>query len=136
MSIKTGLTKVSVLSSVTIFVLSAVTMLLVSFGAAQADNFGAIAYSKAAGTHGYSYNYATQSAAENSAMQECERYSGKGDCQVIVWFKNGCGALAEGDNGHYGSGWGDTQDLAERNALESCSQATTNCRITRRVCTN
>jgi len=135
MSIRTGLTKLSVLSTVTIFVLSSVTMLLVSFGAAQADNFGAIAYSRAAGTHGYSYNYATQWAAENRALQECERYSGTGDCQILVWFKNGCGALAEGDNG-YGTGWGANQTLAERYALESCSQYTTNCRITRWVCTN
>lgn len=113
----------------------ALMILMFSFSTAQADNFGAIAYSPAASSHGYSYNYATQWAAENRALQECERYSGMGDCRIIVWFKNGCGALAEG-NGGYGSGWGATRALAERNALQSCSQYAYNCRITRWVCTD
>ena len=85
MSIRTDLTKLSVLSTVTIFVLSAVTMLLVSFGTAQADNFGAIAYSRAAGTHGYSYNYATQWAAENAPCRNAS------DTQAQETARSWCG---------------------------------------------
>lgn len=112
-----------------------IALAFLMFSNAHADNYGAIAYSQAVSAHGYSYNYASQLAAENRALNECERHSGMGDCKILVWFKNGCGALAEGAGG-YGSGWGANRRLAERYALQSCSQYAYNCRITRWVCTD
>ena len=98
--------------------------------------FGAIAYSEASGSHGYSYDFSTRSAAEVKAVRECENYSGYGDCRVLVWFQNGCGALAKSPSGAYGSGWGDQRVTAERYALEGCSQHGQGCSITRWVCTS
>lgn len=95
-----------------------------------AGYFGAIAYSPSYEYVGYSYDYSNQEEAENAALNECGYY----DCQALVWFENGCGALAVGYNG-YGSGWGETQALAESYALDTCYNYTDGCEIVRWVCT-
>ena len=50
-----------------LLIVAAALMLLVSVSEAQNDYYGAIAYSPSNGSHGYSYNYASQWAAENRA---------------------------------------------------------------------
>lgn len=101
---------------------------------ALAQNYyGAIAYSEQTGSHGYSYDYSSQRGAESSAVGECERYSKSGDCQVLIWFRNACGALATASNGAYGSGWGVNRGVAEQYALQSCGSS--GCRVIRWVCT-
>jgi serine/threonine-protein kinase len=99
------------------------------------DMYGAISYSPSTGAHGWSKNYKTQSAAEARSQRECESYAGTGDCTILVWFRNACGALAVGPNG-YGSGWGATRPLAESQALQSCGQYSSGCTIKQLVCTD
>ncbi|MEM9536713.1 MAG: DUF4189 domain-containing protein [Cyanobacteria bacterium P01_E01_bin.45] len=98
--------------------------------------YGAITYSEATRTHGFSYDYSTRAGAESRAVNECENVSGRGDCYVLVWFRNACGALAESyDKRAYGSGWGSDRAVAEQYALQSCSQYGSGCSVTRWVCT-
>ncbi|MBI3654348.1 MAG: DUF4189 domain-containing protein [Acidobacteria bacterium] len=94
------------------------------------DYWGAIAYSSSTGRYGYSYDYGTQADAINSAVNKC----GIRDCRAVVWFVNGCGAFAKGDNA---SGWGvgETRALAESKALAECRKRGGNCRVTQWVCT-
>ncbi len=99
------------------------------------DYYGAIAYSPSSGNHGYSYDYNSRQGAENRALSECNSLTAAGDCIVLVWFSNGCGALAESSRRDYGSGWGATQQIAESYALQGCGQYASDCAITRWVCT-
>ncbi|MBW4552007.1 MAG: DUF4189 domain-containing protein [Aphanocapsa sp. GSE-SYN-MK-11-07L] len=116
--------------------LLALPIALVAGQAAQAqDRFGAISYSASDGADGYSYNYASRSAAEDRALSECRGYGGT-DCQVLVWFRNACGAMAVSSSGAYGSGWGTTTGLAESAALGSCERSGASCQIKRWVCTD
>lgn len=99
------------------------------------DAFGAIAYSPDDRAAGWTYNYSTRSRAEANALSEC-RGAGGESCRVLVWFKNGCGALAVASSGAYGSGWGSSKQRAELEALKSCGQYDRGCRVTRWVCTD
>lgn len=99
---------------------------------AQAQNFGAIAYSPGSGGHGYSYDYPSKAAAQNRAMAECRKRA-RG-CRVAIWFKNACGAVASGPSG-WGSGWANTRNGAELQAIKSCNQHSAGCRIRVYACT-
>ena len=99
------------------------------------DTFGALAYCTTNGSYGFSYNFPSRSEAEARARQECLNYSGGANCIVLVWFQNGCGALATGPNG-YGSGWGSNQGIAENYAIQSCSQHSANCQVAVTVCSS
>ena len=109
-------------------------MLLVAFGSAQAyDNYGAIAYSGSTGNWGYSYDYGSRAQAENSALSRC----GKNDCEIKVWFKNSCGALAKASNGALGWSYAaDSRSEAESIALSECRSRGSNCRILCWTCTS
>lgn len=120
---------------VTAFSMPAVSIISAQPAAANQNYYGAIAYSTATGSHGYSYDYSTAQAAQNAALRYCENYSGTGDCKSLVVFKNACGALAQTPNNSAGSGWGVDRPTAESFALESCSQFGPHCKITRWVCT-
>ncbi len=118
---------------------SAMLLPVVSVGAgiaAAQDKFGAIARSSQTGGKGYSWNYATRAAAERRSLSECESVSGTQDCEVLVWFKNACGSIAESSNGGAGTGWGTSTTLAERYALESCSGIGQGCKVVRTICTD
>jgi len=128
--------KVSQLAIATIFSLPTVLMFATPKALAQ-NYYGAIAYSQSADSHGYSYDYYSQGEAEARALQECNSYSGGSyDCVVTIWFRNACGALATTPDGAYGSAWGVNETVAERNALETCSQYGQGCSVTRWVCTS
>ena len=99
--------------------------------AALADYYGAIAFSQDSGSVGYSYDYGTQSGAEQRALREC----GNDGCMVVVWFRNACGALAIGDGNGYGTGWAVRREDAEQIALSNCSQYTDNCDNNTWACT-
>jgi serine/threonine-protein kinase len=84
------------------------------------DKYGAIAYSQSDRRWGYSYNWDSRYEAEQRALQEC---SAKGRaCKVVTWFKNNCGALANGSNGAYGYAWGPNKEAAIRKATRYCRQ--------------
>ena len=98
--------------------------------AAAADNYGAIAFSQDSGKVGWSYDYRSRSEAEERALEECG-----GDCEVVLWIMNACGALATGDDNGYGTGWAGTRERAEEIALTNCEENADNCRINRWICT-
>jgi Domain of unknown function (DUF4189) len=98
--------------------------------ASAADSFGAIAFSKEDGSFGSSRNFGTRAAAEDVAVQSCGN-----ECEVVVWFVNGCGALAVGDDDGYGVGSAPSQQQAEQIALSSCSENYANCSIQHSICT-
>ena len=103
---------------------------LLSIHAFAYDNYGAIAYSPSKGLYGYSYDYSSLQGAKYGAISRCHA----DDCKIVVWFKNGCGALATGTGG-YGSGWGTTLSGAKHEALKACSLYSPDCHIVRWVCT-
>ena len=127
--------KFSKLAIAAFFSLPTLCMFATPKAAVAQNYYGAIAYSQSSDAHGYSYDYYSQGEAEARALQECYNYSGSYDCVVTIWFRNACGALATTPNGAYGSAWGVNQAVAERNALETCSQYGQGCRVTRWVCT-
>lgn len=124
MSLKYSVKKVSILSS------TALMLALSTSTVCAGDKYGAIAYSLEAGVYGYATDYNTQGEAETAALEACVEELGenKSECAVELWFKNGYGALAEGDNG-FGTGWGRYKQDAQINAMEKCQQYTTNCDI-------
>lgn len=113
------------LISASVFVLEG---LMAGVALAQPDRYGAIATS-ASGGWGYGYDYLTRQEAEQKALREC----GKSDCQVQVWFKNACGAVAKDQLGNLGWGWAVTREQAEASALSGCGTGT--CRIQVWACT-
>ncbi len=119
---------------------TAIALPLIAIGGQRAnaqEYYGAIARSPSTWAHGYSYDYANQRAAETRALRECESQSGTGDCEIMVWFRNGCGALAEASSGAAGSGWGANRSLAEDYAMQSCyGVGDRSCQIVRWVCTS
>ncbi len=92
------------------------------------DNYGAIATSKS-GLWGYAYDYPTREQAEQRALKEC----GKSDCQIQVWFKNACGAVAKDPQGNLGWGWATNREQAQANALSECATGT--CKVQVWACT-
>jgi serine/threonine-protein kinase len=115
------------------FVAIAVLVLAGFSGAARADNvYGAIAFSQSTGIDGYSFNYPSRHAAERRALRNCR--AAAGDCAVVVYFSNACGALAVGRGNGYGVGWAPKRRWAENKAMAACNAYTNRCRIQRWVC--
>lgn len=96
------------------------------------DRFGAIAYSISSGKSGSSWNFRKLPAACNRALEECDR----DDCVIATWFRNGCGALAVGDNGCWEAHWGVNRADAKRKASNSCKQRCERCKIISSPCTD
>ncbi len=84
------------------------------------------------GATGWSYSWSSRRQAEREAQQNC--YENAGDCRVAIWFKNACGAVAAGDDGGWGSGWGSNSNRARREAIKQCSQYSDGCRVVRWQC--
>jgi hypothetical protein len=125
-------------ASVRFIIISVVSFVAISTAAswlypaeAQADLYGAIAYSSSTGRHGYSYDWGSRSEAEDYARSKC----GSGDCAIKVWFKNACGALAVGRRGGTGWGWSSSRGAAESVALNECQSRTSGCNIRTWACT-
>jgi hypothetical protein len=62
---------------------------------APAEYHGAIAYNRATGAFGYSFDYATPRDAGIVAIDAC----GDPQCTVAIAFKSGCGVLVDGPGG-------------------------------------
>ena len=97
------------------------------------DYFGAIAYSKSSGAHGWAKDHPSREAAERAALAACAKNAK--DCQPLFWFKNGCATLAVDASAKAGWGWGTTQELADAEAVKACSKQAKGCKIRRQVCT-
>lgn len=103
-----------------IIILATVFLCLNSQYSYAQNYYGAIAYSKSTGAYGYSGDYPTRAIAEERALSEC-RARGSG-CEVVIWFRNACAALATAGNGARGWAWSPTKAKAERSALEYCKK--------------
>ena len=94
--------------------------------------YGSIAFSQASdGSYagGIAWNYGSRDKARLEAIERC-RSSGGRSCREVGWFRNACGAIAVGDGGRFGTGWGDTFGPAEAMAMAKCGAAgNANCRV-------
>jgi serine/threonine-protein kinase len=97
-----------------------------------ADYFGAIAYSTRSGANGWAKDHPSREAAERAALAACSKHAK--DCKAVLWFKNGCGALAVSAKA-YGWGWGTTQALADGEAIKACAKHASGCKVKHQVCT-
>lgn len=70
------------------------------------------------GAAGFSYNYSSENGALDRMYAECP------SCNSWYTFANACGAIAQAPDGAWGSGWGDTRELAEYYAGQTCAQYT------------
>lgn len=106
------------------------TLTALTAGAAQASNqYGAIAFNKQTRAYGYSYNHASQAAAEADAVARCAG----SQCRSMMWFANGCGALAVGSI-TYGAGSGPTKAIALQQATDRCGRD--DCKVLTWTCTD
>jgi hypothetical protein len=111
---------------------------------AIADSYGAIAYDPDSGDEGWNYGSGSRDQATQGADNACHRQSGN-RCNIILLFKNSCGALAEGTEGN-NRAWGTGVDVhrngAEQQALDNCnfyrrgSHIGNVCKIRRWVCSS
>lgn len=85
------------------------------------DTYGAIAYSAPSDSAHIRIECDSRAECEADALDSCrENASHPEACEVLLWFRNTCGAIAHAGNGAYGTGWGDSQDLARRYAVAIC----------------
>jgi Domain of unknown function (DUF4189) len=59
------------------------------------ENWGAIAYHRATGAFGYSFDYASPRDAGTAALEACVHP----ECTVVASYRNACGALVDGPTG-------------------------------------
>lgn len=62
--------------------------------------------------------------AANAAREVCGA-----SCGVVEVFVNSCAAIAEGRNGAWAFGWGDSRSIAEAQALEACEKDEASCGV-------
>lgn len=93
---------------------------------------GAIAYHRASGAWGVSYDFARQRDAAAEALRQC----GDPKCEVVHRFRNGCAALADGP-ARLSVQSGATRSEAEAKALRRCAEANrgADCRLLAWACT-
>jgi serine/threonine-protein kinase len=94
------------------------------------DHFGAIAFSNSSGALGWAYDNGSRGGAEEQALQQC----GPG-CEIAIWFKNACGAIATTPDHAYGTGWASERGEAEEIAIGECHKHGGNCSVAKWVCT-
>jgi hypothetical protein len=99
---------------------------LYSAVAAAQDRYGAIAFSETSRAEGWSYEHLTRSSAEQRALNECALHAD--DCQVVIWFRNACGALAVGRGNAWGASSGNSRQAALDAATRDCSHDADDCK--------
>jgi hypothetical protein len=98
--------------------------------AAASSTFGAIAYSFRAKQYGVGAGE-TKAEAKKNALKFCE----KGDCEVLVEYKQECGALVVSKDGYYGAGVGKNKAEAQKNAMDFCRKSAKGCELVVTDCT-
>ena len=91
--------------------------------------YGAIAYHRDSSSVGYSYDFANSRDAKKEALKQC----GNAKCEVLIAFRNACGAVAEGGRKPEAMS-GATRQEAETKSLRRCGNAKA-CRIVAWACT-
>jgi len=76
---------------------------------------GAIAYHRDSGSFGYAVDQPSSRAARVEALRQC----GDQRCEVVLRFRNDCGAVANGPK-RYVASKGTTREEAQAKALRSC----------------
>lgn len=115
----------------TLLLAAGLCSLLSSTVAADTTRFGAIAYSESSGRFGSSWRVANRGDAEQQAVSACNRP----DCRPVVWFRNGCGALARARNGAVVYAWsGGWLADAKLRASNRCTAQWGSCKLICSVC--
>lgn len=96
------------------------------------DQFGSVAVCFETEAFGYSRNMPSQSWADDVAVKQCQESGGR-SCQVILHMRNGCGAVALGDE-RITTGNGKTPEAAALAALQQCRRDTDNCSVALNLC--
>lgn len=110
-----------------------VLVLLGGVKMAAAGAYGALATSPDA-DFGFSYNYDDEDSAQDRALSECQKHSGK--CTIKGTFQNTCVSVAKSSNGAMGWAWGHGKREDERMAMDECRKNRgRNCELSRRFCT-
>lgn len=112
-------------------------VLSVSWGGATAGvaadtYFGAISFSPTSGAAGWGFDFRNSDDAEEAAIRNCSRYAD--DCELLIKFRNGCGAVAANADIFVGA-WSNSKDDAQRRAMQRCNIGGRGCSIVRWVCT-
>lgn len=94
--------------------------------------FGAIARSESGKSLGYSSKLPSREEAEQAALSMCTP-----NCTIQVWFKDACGAFAQGSTG-WGANFGMTTEEARAKAIGTCVayNSQQDCRATLVVCSH
>ncbi|MEO8382028.1 MAG: DUF4189 domain-containing protein [Acidobacteriota bacterium] len=118
-----------------IVAVAAALLLFTTAGVAQdgEDQYGAIAYSLRTHRYGYSTSERSRGSAERNALRSCRA----DDCQIKVWFRNNCAALATGNRGS-ATGWGYDKNprRAHQRALSECGKYANDCRVIVAACSS
>jgi len=88
---------------------------------------GAIAINRDGKAVGYAYDFKTAQDAKRDALARC----GEKQCEVVVTFRGGCGAVARGGK-RLATATGATRDEAETKATRKCGK---DCAILAWACT-
>jgi hypothetical protein len=80
------------------------------------ESWGAIAYHRATGAFGYSFDYASPRDAGTAALEACAHP----ECLVVASYRNACGALVDGPTGP-AFAEGATSQEAETKARLQCT---------------
>ena len=103
---------------------------LVGARADEKNVFGAIAYSMKSKQYGVGAGD-TKDEAKKNAMKFCE----KSDCEILLEYKNDCGALAVSKDGYYGVGEAKTKADAKEYAMKFCKEKGKDCEVIVTDCT-
>ena len=100
---------------------AAAMLLGLALAAPAHAGFGAVAYDQNTGKYGASWNEATQAAAYEKALKQCD----SGGCRVHPVEPKGCGALAMSDKDQaWGGADRESLDAAKRDAVVHCQTHT------------
>jgi Domain of unknown function (DUF4189) len=96
--------------------------------------WGSIAIDSAKGKLGGVINHTSKQAATKAALKECYSLGGV-NCKLYYTYYNQCSAVAWGDSKYTGSGR-NTIEEASQDAMQGCSEATSNCVVVYKACSN
>ena len=104
----------------------------------ERQGWGAIARSLGAGTLGKARGFADQRSAESAAVQDCiMSENAVTTCEVVVYFHDACGAVAESINGIWTAGVGGSAAQARESAMQACaSHGGANCIVAASLCSD